>query len=556
MVRDTGSLSGKTADSIDLSSPAVLMSVLRIVREDPALSLGDRNHLRDQILTYRTSGNDPGLKIAIQAQLSSLGITAENLQSKNNTNNKTPKIESGPGFRRGRQAPVFVSAAVAVKTTTSPVVAERKLDKPVSESVSQIPEVKSESVEVDSPIRKIEPQIPQTTKPDSVTIAVSTPAREIKIPPQNNAAAEVVSQDSFDTTPYVDRIRVIKTDINSKVGNPVHLVEKDQIVGRQYMNALLEAMKLLSAGNETSLKTAMEALEGAYQKALQVLDATPMVETQDTPVVSAPTQLEEQVAQPAPPVVPVVESTIVTPIAPEPPIAIAPVTPAASTAALAESVPESPVHVSAPTIAPSPAPAISHNIPTMRDHSESLSPVSVPIQSSRRIAPISSVSAVTPLHAPNAVIDPAAVTASVVPPPAPAVRIPSPVSPVASAPALKSINDLPSPHQTDKTGTNPLHSEAVTAGLDQLLSEWVLFKKSGMFGTGPKGRQHPLFIQLANLPIPQILAGKFEGANPTIRQSITDYMNGWRYEQGIVYEKDETFELYLRRVIHHILEHN
>jgi hypothetical protein len=31
-------------------------------------------------------------------------------------------------------------------------------------------------------------------------------------------------------------------------------------------------------------------------------------------------------------------------------------------------------------------------------------------------------------------------------------------------------------------------------------------------------------------------------------------MNGWRYEQGIVYEKDETFERYLRRVIRHIID--
>jgi hypothetical protein len=31
-------------------------------------------------------------------------------------------------------------------------------------------------------------------------------------------------------------------------------------------------------------------------------------------------------------------------------------------------------------------------------------------------------------------------------------------------------------------------------------------------------------------------------------------MNGWRYEQGIVYEQDETFEHYLRRVIGHVLD--
>ena len=54
--------------------------------------------------------------------------------------------------------------------------------------------------------------------------------------------------------------------------------------------------------------------------------------------------------------------------------------------------------------------------------------------------------------------------------------------------------------------------------------------------------------------MPFILAGRFEGASPEIKQSITDYMNGWRYEQGIVYEKGETFEQYLRRVIKHIID--
>jgi hypothetical protein len=75
-----------------------------------------------------------------------------------------------------------------------------------------------------------------------------------------------------------------------------------------------------------------------------------------------------------------------------------------------------------------------------------------------------------------------------------------------------------------------------------------------VFGTGPKGRQHPLFLTLAPLQMPLILGGRFEGATTEIRQSITDYMNGWRYEQGIIYDAEETFEHYLRRVIRHIID--
>ena len=99
-----------------------------------------------------------------------------------------------------------------------------------------------------------------------------------------------------------------------------------------------------------------------------------------------------------------------------------------------------------------------------------------------------------------------------------------------------------------------LEAPKVTAGLEQLLSEWKLFKNSGFLGTGPGGVEHPLYKQLANLPMASVIAGRFEGVTPEIKQSITAYMNGWRYEHAVVHEMGETFEHYLRRVIKQILE--
>jgi hypothetical protein len=130
------------------------------------------------------------------------------------------------------------------------------------------------------------------------------------------------------------------------------------------------------------------------------------------------------------------------------------------------------------------------------------------------------------------------------------------VQPVAAAAPLMTPQDLPSAAEVkERSGiTDPLMDPDVDAGLDQLLSEWALFKKSGIFGTGTKGRQHPLFIKMATLQVPLILSGRFEGATTEIRQSVTDYMNGWRYEQGIIHENEETFEHYLRRVIRHIID--
>jgi len=63
-----------------------------------------------------------------------------------------------------------------------------------------------------------------------------------------------------------------------------------------------------------------------------------------------------------------------------------------------------------------------------------------------------------------------------------------------------------------------------------------------------------LYKKLASLTMAAVIAGRFEGATPRIKQSITDYMNGWRYEEGVVHEHGESFEHYLRKVIRHILE--
>ena len=148
------------------------------------------------------------------------------------------------------------------------------------------------------------------------------------------------------------------------------------------------------------------------------------------------------------------------------------------------------------------------------------------------------------------------------PPPAPAAKQPpapdttKAASLAESKQKLRTPEDLPDPAavETASVAGDPLFTKEVDAGLEQLLAEWSLFKKSGFLGTGGKGREHPLFKKIAELQIPLLLAGRFEGATQEIKQSITDYMNGWRYEQGIIYEQGETFEHYLRRVIRHILD--
>lgn len=100
---------------------------------------------------------------------------------------------------------------------------------------------------------------------------------------------------------------------------------------------------------------------------------------------------------------------------------------------------------------------------------------------------------------------------------------------------------------------DPLHTPDVDEALNQLLSAWRLFKRSGFMGTGPNGAKHPLYLKLKDLPMAAVVSGRFEGATQEVKQNITDYLNGWRYEYDIVHELDETFEHYLRRVLAHII---
>jgi len=98
-----------------------------------------------------------------------------------------------------------------------------------------------------------------------------------------------------------------------------------------------------------------------------------------------------------------------------------------------------------------------------------------------------------------------------------------------------------------------LQSAEVTEGLNTLLNEWSLFKPSGLLGLGPSGNDHPLYKELAVLPMSVVLAGRWKGATPEANSILKDYVNAWLNEQGVSYNGTETFEHYLRRVVERVL---
>ncbi len=578
-----GSSSHGISAHVDLSHQSGVMAVLAAVRTSE-LTAAQKSELRDLIFEFTNGGRDETVRLQLEQKLSAYNVTVVPLPARGVTAQRTTEfgsIRPAPTF-----APVTIAPPAPAPVPTPP--SAPASDLPPTPAVSAAPPAPAPSPTqpITSPAAPevtpsaapaVPPQAPISVAPAVSPLAASgqsvqppTPPAQPITPPTpapatspnpvaNPPAASVPEQTlstaqpnavaADDTEASLRRIREIKAIVNEQVGNPVNLVDIDNAVGREYMAALLEAMKKIGSGGAGN--TAMQRLEASFAAVQKILATKPPeVAVAPSPnVPPTPPPESETVAAPAPP------SPGATQIpAPQQPQPVTP-TEEQSRTADAASTPTPAI----PQVAPLSESKMAPEIPPQSVASGAPSdapPVPPPIQTSPN----------PPLHS---VVAP--VTASVdVPPPSPLSAADSPATPTSatSQPAagiaslahselrLRNPQELPDPDTVSALGPNddPLQTKEVDAGLEQLLLEWSLFKKSGLFGTGPKGREHPLFKKIAPLPIALLLAGRFDGATQEIKQSITDYMNGWRYEQGIVYEQGETFEKYLRRVIRHIID--
>lgn len=566
--------SRSSVDSVmafDFSTPAAVMMILKSLREKTELETAVRNEIRDLIFSYTNGSDDDATRQTIETRLNAVGITPESIDKQKSETLAIKKEAPKSGFSNGRTAPSFntpssVPVVVADTSNTASSPSKPPEDTPPAPSVieqkQQTPVAQQQS---DSSPKKIVPTLPLTptsvtaTQEDVVSMSKEVPTG--KVLPNKTVAADAVTKasdaevtakvnlqtaetkaptatsstpaetldTSVDTASMLERIRTIKADINARAGNPVNLVSMDNSIGREYMAALLDAMKQLGSGNATTISDAMKRLELAYEQALSVIEinqtpetsvpekpATP-VSTSAAPEISA-APIDTHGSQPSTPAQAAPQPAAVQPSVPEAaktPAALPveePVTPA-------NNPPLGVTRVTKPTAptAPKSQPAVSTQQLSVTDK------VSAP-----------QTSAAVPIHSSKT----------------------TPTKSVAMATPLRKVEELPTLAEVKNRSEsgNPLYTQEISDGLEQLLTEWVIFRKSGIFGTGPHGTEHPLFKKLAPLKIPLIIAGRFEGATDEVRQSITGYMNGWRYEQGIVYEKEETFENYLRRVIRHIID--
>lgn len=466
-----GGSSSSSNTVYDVASERDVLTLLKLIRHS-MLDDESKDEARDLIFSLH-GAQTPEQLTELQMYVQPLGVSvkggATEVDEADETV-KTAEVETTPvespivaktpaarsGFAGTRLAPSFGSQKMTAAPTASAPVTPA-VAKPAPAPVTEAPE----------------PVIAEEVTPEE-----TTPVPEVTVEPETEAAAVVDTPPASPETPApaadaAERIAEIKRIVNQKVGNPVHLIDATNEVGREYMNALLEAMKATQGGGNAA--EAMARLETAFAAVNTSLDSAGAKE---------PSAQEE---------------------APEEPVSTSGPEPVVESATPVEEV-------------ASPAPATTSawdREPEEVNESET-----------------------TP-------------TTAVESTPASGNRLQS----VASA-AGDNKTTIPQPPEPEKPAApaDPLMNETVTNGLTQLLNEWKLFKAGGILGTGAKGVDHPLYKELRNLQMNLVIAGRFEGATPEVKQSIHDYMNGWRYEQGMTHDLKETFEHYLRRVVKTIID--
>ena len=250
------------------ASEETILHALAFVRHS-AIPTPKKNSLRDLFLAYAGTA-DQKEQGEVQAKI----ITELESQPELSSLLPKEKLVAISTVGMSRPVPSFNTAVVPEVIPTAPIA-----EIPVTPVSPPVPKIKSEPT----------PPVPPPT-PEPVPV----PA-----PQTANAKA---------------RIDAIKRDINGRVGNPVNLIETNEKVGREYMNALLDAMKRSSRGDGD-----LTRLETAYQAALGVISKNPAGVPEAPVEQSVPAEVVPPPVTPPPPVSPPIE------IPPEPEVVIPPV---------------------------------------------------------------------------------------------------------------------------------------------------------------------------------------------------------------------------------------
>jgi len=484
-----GSLGGGVApNTFDFNSQKGVANILSSVRAS-TISPSQKNEIRDLIFQYMNSGMDHTVRISLEQKLISYKITMVASPSKI-SEQKAQQIQYP--FGTSRPSPIFPTNT----TTFNPI------DKP-SPTKSPAPIEPESTVQPANLVPEVVPVEPE----NPIKAEITNKNEDTYSPPpaSSQISPNFVTEAQIDPSQSLQRIKEIKSAVNERIGNPVNLVDINNEVGREYMSAMLDAMKKLNTGS--TAVSAMKRLEDAYQMVEKTLS-----EYQNKPDNNEDTSgaLESGIA----PNEVVSEEVSYTPTPTREP---------------------SPVSTPRPKIIPPTVPENTEsivsdevNMPTVENPQEGFDAVPVGDSGASKFSlePHKSEESKEPKEETHSVNQKDQTWSS----DNETQQVPDGKahSLAESKVRLRKPEDLPlsSAIETSSVSGDPLYTREVDDGLQQLLSEWPIFKKSGFFGTGPKGREHPLFIKVASLQIPLLLAGRFEGATQEIKQSITDYMNG------------------------------
>ena len=494
--------------------------------------------IRELVLKYAQSGGNVGVREELEAMLSSLALVSGSSGAgkamvtspasvKNDTTSApvkaTPKSVKHFGFSGARPVPSFkIQKAAEVVSTPK-----------TTPTIKEAPEVAIQT-EATSPA------------PVSFTQVNSVPGSTIKekIDPTPSPVAQETSSGVEKNN--LNRILEIKREVITLVGNPVNLVDIDNAVGKQYMTSLLEAMKKTNGGTKEEAAEAMANLENAFIAVKGVTERTlkPNFEPSLIQEPNIQTLEETSVQNSAPEIKPPVAPTEIKTDS-EPDVSSTvddltntskPIVPQGVTENLAQ---DEEGWKQAATE------QVSELVETNINYSEQTD--------SRQLGgvPLQDIPTYGFSRPPRSIVVPPKPKLSVsnnenkmAPPPPPPAHTMKDSFPEDAAKAVMVHGE---------TGDD-LMTPDITVGLTQLLSEWNIFKGSGLFGMGPGGIDHPLYVSIKDNSMLSIMNGTFTGATNEVQQSINDYVNGWRYEQSIVPQHSETFEHFLRRVVRKVLK--
>jgi hypothetical protein len=514
-----------------LAAEKDVITLLRHIHQSP-LDPDAKNELRDAVFVFRNSPNATRTP-ELTAMFAEHGF---NLSENSKEEDVLPQaVLPAPKplgqFGTTRPSPSFSKQTVVVtpEIIVAPTV---KAEPVVQEVVAPIPVVPvvTPASPVSEPVVPVPPVPPKTPEPMIAEVSVAAPVAPLPTPPPVETTASVPS-----TVGVLDRIKEIKKQVNLLVGNPVNLISDHDEIGREYMNALLDAMKKNNGGTSDEVSQAMSRLEIAYTSVTDTVGAA----ARDVPVAPA------VVSTPVPtPEAEVVTDKIEVPVAVVPDVVEPEEFPVPEEPVLSGFASVHQTHVEEPAVesAPEVVPEVAVTVPVPEAESVITAPQDPepPVPDAKTVATSEeSVEHKTSVPIAGGIMS---------------VAKEKQIQDLMTAEKLQAATTDQQKRAIEIASMNPLMTPEVTNGLQQLLSEWTLFKSSGIFGTGPNGIEHPLFKKLSILNMTAVVAGRFEGATPVIKRSITDYMNGWRYEEGIMQEQGELFEHYLRRVIKHILD--